>query len=125
MRGTDSINNLPMFKSGDVLSITQNLSMSGYLTSNKTEVDFTIPLPMYAPSTLTVTLSGRIFSRGATGGYSLNNLDVSNFSGTLRVYNAGTFLRVQLTNLDTAGIVDPNNTAMSIMLVNGFTIAFN
>lgn len=125
MRGTQTFGGGNQYKSGDVLTLPYNMSASGYLTSNKTEVDFAIPLPQIAPTDLSATLSGRIFSRGTSGQYSLNNVDVNNFGGTLRVYNGGSYLRVQLTGLDATGISDTNNTAMSIMLVAGFTITFN
>ena len=124
MRGTQTFGG-NQYKSGDVITIPYNMSASGYLTSNKTEVDFTIPLAQIAPTDLSATLSGRVFSRGTSGQYSLNNLDINNFGGALRVYNGGSYLRVQLTGLDASAISDANNTAMSIMIVAGFTITFN
>jgi len=64
------------YKAGD--SATINWKSGGFLTSAATEIQFSIPLPKRIPSGVTPTItSGKIYVRLPSGGYLLNNVDIT------------------------------------------------
>lgn len=64
------------YKAGD--SATIYWKSGGFLTSAATEIQFSIPLPKRIPSGVTPTItSGKINVRLPSGGYLLNNVDIT------------------------------------------------
>lgn len=64
------------YKAGDTFSV--RWKSGGFLTAASTEIQFSIPLPKRIPSGVTPTItSGKIWVRLPSGGYLLNNEDIT------------------------------------------------
>ena len=102
------------YKAGD--SATIYWKSGGFLTSTATEIQFSIPLPKRIPSGVTPTItSGKIYVRLPSGGYLLNNVDIT-LDNTITLKSYGNILDVILRH--SSAYQTTNNIPLAIQVAD-------
>ena len=109
------------FWPGDVWNPASDIPFAGYLTTDGTQIYFTIPLHKKCQDR-TITLNGRLTVRG-TEGYILNMADISEFKITTNGYE--NLLRVIVEKPDKSVFSELNNIAVAVSLNHNPSIVFS
>lgn len=102
------------YKAGD--TFTFEWKGGGFLTTSATEIQFSIPLPKRVPRGVTPSItSGKIYVRLPSGGYLLNNVDIT-IDNTITLKSYGNILDVILGH--SSAYQTTNNIPLAIQVAD-------